>query len=1094
MENRSVRSLAWAKRLCTLPAMLALTASLALAQSQSRLTGTVTDNTGAVIPGAKVTISNMATGIEQSAQTNESGVYQFPNVVPGEYIVLVESEGFKAFSQTGLSMETGFTRTVNAQLEVGNITEVVNVEASVPLLDSATSTVGQFIEREQVFNMPLASRRSASLVRLMGNVSFRSEDGGEQVPKFSMAGGRSQNQMWTLDGSVVQNMAIGTQQLALNPPAESLQEFKAEQSNYSAEYGRSGGGFILMTTRSGTNDFHGAAYEFFRNDAMDARSFFQDEIAPLRYNIFGASAGGPVKKNKAFFFFNYEGARRRDGVTYSGDDVPLIAEKGGDFSGRSLTLRDPLAPSTDGSARFDPFPNNIIPEARFDPLAAQIITLYPNPNRGGVANNYVNNASNGLDQNFFTGKYDHNFGDNDRVSVRFMWVNAPQVIPGVYLEDFADPRAGERENRHHNTTVNWIHNFSPTLLNEFRFNWGDRKHINRSAARNSGANGRFGIDGVNPESFARINVNGLTSLVPGNQERIQSPIRTIEINQNQTWIKGSHQVKYGVNYRYSRNIDDQNNQTGGSFSFGNRATGVGLAELLIGHVNGASINDADILDRRTDYWGFFVQDDFKVTSKLTLNLGMRFEFDLPLWDRNDRLSGFDWEAINPVAGVPGVVTFAPFAETGKFAHDTYLGAYSPRFGFAYQAAPGLVVRGGYAINNYGAYSGAVPNAFSLGFATQGSFTSPDGGFTRAFDFFTGMPATAPNILDDSFGSVEVGQRPLVSPQFLRQGQRNPIVQQWNLGIQKQLPKDFLVEVTYIANKANRLGGPNYNWNQVPLVNGQGPAQQRQVDRLFPHFNGVTQRSPDWGNSDYHSGNLKIEKRYSGGLNFLMNYTFAKYLDDVEGNSELAETGGNRYQHYELRHLDNAFSGSDIRHRLAASVVYDLPFGKGRQFDISNSALNAIVGGWGVGIITEFRTGSPFAVYENTNRSNTYSSTQRSNYTANPEQQSQWRDNVRGETFFDTSLFSAPGAGVFGNAPGSFCCGPGFANIDASIHKWFNFTERFKLQFRGDIYNVANRANFANPEERRGRNGFGNVASVLRGTGGRVSQLSLRLEF
>ena len=1072
-------------RLAALLTMLVMTASFALAQSQSRLTGTVTDNSGAVIPGAQVTISNMGTGIEQSAQSNESGVYQFPNVVPGEYIVLIEAEGFKGFSQTGLSMETGFTRTVNAQLEVGDVTEVVTVEASVPLLDSATSSVGQFIEREQVMNMPLASRRSASLVRLMGNVSYRSEDGGEQVPKFSMAGGRSQNQMWTLDGSVVQNMSIGVQQLALNPPAESLQEFKAEQSNYSAEHGRSGGGFILMTTRSGTNDMHGAAYEFFRNDAMDSRSFFQDEIAPLRYNIFGGSLGGPVKKNKAFFFFNYEGSRRRDGVTYSSDDVPVIAEKGGDFSGRSSTLFDPLTPSTSGSGRFDPFPNNIIPTSRFDPLANEIVKLYPNPNASGAVNNFRNNASNSLD---------HNFSDNDRASVRFAWVNAPQVIAAVYPEAFADPRAGVRENRHHNTTINWIHNFSPTLLNEFRFNWGDRKHVNRAEARNSGANGRFGIAGVNPESFARIGVNALTALVPGNQERLQTPIRTIEINQNQTWIKGSHQVKYGFNYRYSRNIDDQNNQTGGSFTFGNRATGVGLAELLLGHVNGASINDADILDRRTDYYGFFVQDDFKMTSKLTLNLGFRYELDTPLWDKNDRLSSFDWEQINPISGVPGVIKFAPFADTGKYAHNTYYGGISPRFGFAYQATPTMVVRGGYAINNYGAYNGAVPNAFSLGFATQGSFTSPDGGFTRAFDFFQGMPATAPNILDDNFGAVPVGRAPIVSPDFLREGHRNPMVQQWNLSIQKQLPKDFLVEGTYIANVAHRLGGPNYNWNQIPLVNGQGPAQQRQTLRLFPQFNGVTQRSPDWGNSSYHSGNLKIEKRYSGGLNFLMNYTFAKYLDDVEGNSELSETGGNRYQHYELRHLDKAYSGSDIRHRVAASVVYDLPFGKGRSFDISNPALNAIAGGWGVGVITEFRTGSPFAVFENTNRSNTYSSTQRSNISGDLEQRSQWRDNVKGETFFDTGLVSSPGTGIFGNAPGAVCCGPGFANIDASVHKWFNFTERVKLQFRGDVYNVTNRANFANPDERNGFGGFGVVSSVLTGTGGRVSQLSLRLEF
>ncbi len=235
----------------------------------------------------------------------------------------VEYEGFKSVNLTGIAIETGFTRTANVTMEIGQLTEVVTVESTTPLLDAATSSVGQFIEREMVFNMPVQSRRSASLVKLMGNITYRSEDGGEQVPKFSMAGGRSQNQMWSLDGSVVQNMSIGVPQLALNPPAESLQEFKAEMSNYSAEFGRAGGGLIVMTTRSGTNEFHGALYEFFRNNAMDARSFFAPETAPLRYNIFGGSIGGPIAKNKSFIFFNYEGSRQRNGVTYSSDTVPV---------------------------------------------------------------------------------------------------------------------------------------------------------------------------------------------------------------------------------------------------------------------------------------------------------------------------------------------------------------------------------------------------------------------------------------------------------------------------------------------------------------------------------------------------------------------------------------------------------------------------------------------------------------------------------------------------------------------------------------------------------------------------------------------------
>ncbi len=1063
----------------------------ALAQDQGRLTGTVTDDTGAVIPGAPVTARNTATGVAQGAGSNENGVFQFSYLAPGDYEVSVEYDGFKTARAT-VTVETGYTRTANFALEIGEVTEVVTVEATTPLLESTTSSVGQFIERETVFNMPLQSRRSASLVRLMGNISYRSEDGGEQIPKFSMAGGRSQNQMWTLDGSVVQNMAIGTQQLALNPPAESLQEFKAEMNNYSAEFGRAGGGFIVMTTRSGTNEYHGAAYEFFRNDAMDARPFFARDLAPLRYNIFGASAGGPIAKNKSFFFVNYEGARRRDGVTYSSDDVPHPIETTGDFSNRSgLSLTDPIS--------REPFGNNTIPQSRIDPLARQVVGLYPAPNVPGditraPANNFVNNASNALNQNFYTFKWDQNMSESDRLSVRFIWVEAPQVIPAVYPNEFADPRAGTRDNRHHNTTVNWIHNFSPTVINEFRFNWGDRLHINRSAARNSGKNGEFGIQGVNPESFARFSVNGLTRLVPNNQERIQTPIRTIEIVENQTVVRGSHQIKYGFTWRYSRNIDDQNNQTGGAFNFGNRATGVGLAELLLGHVGSASINDADILDRRTDYFGVFVQDDWRATSKLTVNLGLRYEVDTPLWDRNNRMNSFDFGQTNPVSGVPGVITFLGRDGLDRYSHDYYLGAWGPRLGVAYRLTDETVIRTGYGINYYGAYRGAVPNAFSLGFSTQGSWTSPDGGFTRALTLSEGIPTTEAADLGPAFGAVELGQRPSVAPQFFRKQHRSAMVQQWNLGIQHQLPRDLLIEVSYMANMGHRLGGANVNWNVIPLVNGQGPARQAQGLRRFPIFNNVSQRSADWGNSAYHSGNLKLEKRYSGGFNMLMNYTWAKYLDDVEAGSELAEFQGNRNTHPELRHLDRGYSGSDIRHRLALSAVYELPFGKGRKFGIANGVLDAIAGGWGLGVITEFRTGSPFVVVENTNRSNTYAAAQRSNILGDPEQQPQWRDNVKGETFFDTGLFEAPGNGVVGSAPSSICCGPGLANVDISIHKWFELTERVRLQFRGDFYNFPNHPQFANPDERRGRGGFGRIASTLRGTGGRVSQLSLRVEF
>lgn len=1064
------------------------------AQTQTRLTGTVSDNTGSVIPGARITITNVNTGVLQQTETNPSGSYNFPFVAAGQYELTCEFEGFKTYSQSGIVLETGTVRGVDIEMELGDVTETIEVEAAAPLLETESSTVGQFIERDTVFNMPLASRRSASLVRLLGNVTYRNEGGAEALPFFSMAGGRSRNQMWTLDGTVIQNMSLGIAQLGLNPPAESLQEFKAEQSNYSAEYGRAGGGFIVMTTRSGTNDFHGAAYEFFRNQAIDTRTFFAPSKAPLRYNIFGASAGGPIAKNRTFYFLNYEGGRRRDGVTYSSDDVPHIPEVGGDFSGRAgLSLMDPLS---DGEV----FANNVIPQSRIDPLGRQFASWYPAPNQPGdltkpAADNFVNNASNALTQDFVTVKVDHNFGTNDRAYGRFQWSRNPSVVAAVYPNEFADPRAGTRDNEHTNATGSWIHHFSPTLIQDVRINWGRRLHINRAAGRFSGKNGELGVPGVNAEASARIAVNGLTPLGAGNHERIQTPIETWQFVDTYTWIRGNHQVKFGGEWRFAMNVDDFNQSTGGRFNFGNRATGVGLAELLLGHVGSGQLVDADILESRTDYYGFFIQDDWKASPTLTLNLGLRWELDSPRWERQDnRQSGFDPSAINPVCNCPGVVTFSGRDGRSKYAHDFDANNFGPRFGFAWEAQPGFVVRGGYGINYNGMYARAVPFTLFNGFSLNGSFTSPDGGFTRAFTLADGMPPVVKEDLTPAFGAVPIGSRPRLAPDFFQQNQHNGMHQQWNLGIQRQLPGNLLAEISYIGNVGHNLGGANVNLNMIPLVNGRGPETQSQQARPFPQFNAVWHESPAWGNSAYHSMNLKMEKRYSGGLNFLVNYTWSKFLDDVEAATELGGEIGNGYTHTSLRHLDKSLSGNDVRHRFISSIVYELPFGTGRPMAIENAVLDAVAGGWGIGLISEFRSGVPFGVVENTNRSNTFAHAQRPNILGAVSRLSDWRSNVRGNNYFDPALFEAPGAGIIGTAPRNVCCGPGFNGFDLSVHKWFNFTERHRLQLRGDFYNLFNRPLFANPELRRGRGNFARVSNVLVGSNGRLAQISVRLEF
>ncbi len=1070
--------------------LLVFAASL-FAQTQSRLSGLVTDDTSAVVVGARVVVRNVLTGAVTESVTNETGNYQFPLLNPGEYEVTVEMTGFKKVVQPGVMLETGLTRTVDLKLTVGAVTETVEVKASTPLLESETSSIGQLIERASVLNMPLESRRTAGLVRLLGAVAFNNETGGEQVPMFSMAGGRSQNQMWQLDGAVVQNMSLGVAQLQLNPPAESLQEFKAEMSNFSAEFGRAGGGLILMTTRSGTNEFHGSAYEFLRNQALDTRTFFAPRKAPLRYNIFGGSLGGPAIKDKTFFFANYEGARRRDGVTLSNLIVPHAPERNGDFSARRDVAV--LDPSTNL-----PFPNNVIPANRIDPVARQLVALYPNSNiasditRAPTAN-YVVNLSDKLTQDYLTARGDHSFGNNDRIFGRYSVVRAPQEIASAYAEPAADTRAGIRENKIHSVLGSWIHNFSPTVLNEARYGYSIRMHINRNAGMGSGFNQKINLPGVDPQSFPVIAVTGYSGLSTAPNERIQKPILTHHIVDNLTLIRGKHTIKTGFEMRYSLNKDELSQTGGGTFTFNDRATRNGLATFLLGWTSGAGLNRPDLLEARTDYYGAYVQDDWKVSQKLTFNLGLRWELDTPRWERIDnRQSGFDGTKINPVAGVPGIVTFSGRDGLGKYAHNFDTNNFGPRLGFAWKPIDRTVIRGGYGINYLGLYFGAVVNTLSQGFGDNFSFSSPDGGFTPAFLFRNGMPTGTREPIGPAWGAVRLGAAPRAAPDFISQNHVAGYSQQFNFTIQRELGANMLFEAAYLGNLGRKLGGAAANVNMIPLVNGRGPAAQSQALRPFPQFNNVTRLTPNWGASNYHALNMKVERRYSNGFNLLANYTWSKFLDNIEGGNEVAGGEGNGYTHNELRGLDKSYSGNDIRHRFIGSSLYELPIGKGRRVDISNGVADALVGGWTLGFIAELRTGSPWGAIEQTNATNTFSGSPRPNLTCDPVVESSRPRQEYLNQWFNTTCFAGPATGAFGNAARNLGFGPGQIVIDSSINKKWNLTERYRLLFRADFFNLPNRPNFNVPNAVRGRGDFGRITAT-RGTGRQI-QLNLRFEF
>ena len=711
--------------------------------------------------------------------------------------------------------------------------------------------------------------------------------------------------------------------------------------------------------------------------------------------------------------------------------------------------------------------------------------------------NYIVNVSDALTQDFITARLDHSFSEKDRLFGRYSYVRAPQFNAPVYPNAFADYRSGNPDNHNNNILASWLHNLTPSLINELRYSHDVREHIDHASGTGSGENGKLGLKGVDPNAFATITITGLSQLGSnGNQSRVQDPIQTEQLIDNLTWIKGKHSFKTGFEFRYSKNKDDFKASFGGKFNFTDRATGTGygLASFLLGAVNDAALVSTDIIEARTDYYGAFFQDDWKITSKLTLNLGVRWDMDTPRWETKNHQSGFDPNAINPVSGTAGVVTFSGMNGLGKYAHNFDKNNFGPRLGFAYRAPKEFVIRGGYGIAYNGEYAGAVPFALTNGFGLNGSFNSPDGGFTPAFQFSGGLPVIAREPLTPGFGAVKVGQSPRLAPDYFQPNQINGYAQQWNLSVQKELFSNLLLETSYVANVGHHLGGPDVNINVIPLVNGRGPAAQSQTLRPFPQFNNVTLKSPPWGNSTYHALNLKVEKRYSNGLNFLANYTWSKFIDDVQGNADLHTITGAGYTHPALRRLDKSISNNDIPHRFIASAVYELPVGRDRHWKISNGLLNAIAGNWGTGVIAEIRSGTPWGVVEQTNHSNTFAAAQRPTLLRDPTLDGSRSTAAMLAQYFDTSAFVDPGVGVFGDAARNIGHGPGVVNVDLSIHKGWKLTERFGLQFRGDFYNLPNHANFAEPNGQRGRSDFGQITTILTGSTGRQTQLSMRLEF
>jgi hypothetical protein len=1061
-------------------------ASSLVAQQSATLNGLVTDSSSASVPTAQLRLINALTGESYSSVAGDAGNFTIPLVKPGNYELVVEAAGFKQFKQTGIKLETGSAARIDVRLEVGAVTESVTVEASVPLLKTENSSVGLVIQNHTIANMPLINRRAAQLARLSG---FMVQNG--TGSNFTMAGGRGDNSMWTVDGGNAQNILLGVATLTFDPPIEALEEFNVEISNYKAELGRTGGGVVQMTTKSGTNFLHGSAYEYLRNDALDARNFYSATKPFLRYNLFGASIGGPIRRDRTFFFYNYEGTRtKRQNTQILG--VPTTPETAGNFSAQPAVVRDPLSGA--------PVPGNVIPASRLDPVGRAIAGLYPAPNVDGArsrTNNFRVNQPVNNPGNVMVSRIDHSLTSKTRLYARALISWGFNEEAPVYPTRGTDPFNFRNENSYYNWSVTANHNLSPTAIVEGRYTWDRRKFHAISAGVDQGLAARIGLKGVNERFFPQIGITGMSGFGRGEHLRLQEPIRGDHVTNSLTHVRGNHTWKFGWDFRRSRNDDVWFGTAGGNFGFNPNATGDALAALLFGWVNNGSRAEAPLIRSKANALGTYAQTDWKVSPKLTINLGLRWDLDWPRFEGTEnRQNSFDRATINPVCNCPGVLRWSGRDGLGKYAHNFDKNNFGPRVGLAYRITDRWVARGGGAVVYVGQYDQASPLSVNIGFSIRGDFQSVDGGRTAAFLLRDGLPAVPRPNLEPGLGAVPIGQSPQLAVEFFEpNGRAVGYLETFNFNLQRLLPSNMVFEIGYLGTLGHKLTLPGTrSINQVPqnLIR----AGNVQPLRPFPQYSDVRVVQPTIGNSSYHGVNFKVEKRLSAGLQFSTNYTWSKLLDDIESRNELGgNAGDNAFANQYDRRADRGLAGNHVGHRVINSVVWELPYGKGRRLQPAHRALELLAGGWSASLILEARSGSPFGVIENNSAAIyptavTVRSSATGPYRANPD----WRRNVLTQNFFDTGVFVAPPQFTFGTLGRTVAIGPGAVAADFAIHKDFLIGERHRVQFRGEMLNFPNHPNFGLPVQQRGNPAFGRISSLTPGNQARIIQLGLHYKF
>ncbi len=1064
--------------------------------TNSSIVGNVFDSSGASVPGAKIVVRSLDTGIAHEAETSATGSYRVFPLNPGRYDIRASGPGFKNKIQPQVTLGIAAALKVDFELELGDVTTTVEVIGAPPLLQTQETSIGGTITTAELVRLPVNGRNYTRLILLMPGTSDRakSQTNGtfSGTSLYSVNGQRSQDNNYTLDG--VENNLFRMNSPGASPPMDAIHEFRV-MTGASAEFGRSAGANVNMAIKSGTRDLHGSLYEYLRNDKLDANDFFANRESqgkvPYRQNQYGVSIGGPVilpvysGRERTFWFFNWEGFRSRRGSTAIGS-VPVESQRKGDFSQQSRAIYDPQSSTAGpaGAIMRQSFAGNVIPASRINPASRYTLdTFFPLPNRPGLTSNFVNTNPGRNDRDTWVTRIDHLLTQKDSISFRYLNQKVGTVgwswNPYAYTEQRFDA---------HNLGASWTRVLNSASVLEVRFGYHEpfvpslfKSNVSRSEfLKNTGIK-MFQADAF--ETLPRFDAGefsfGGNSLASGDH--------VYQFSTNYSHVLGNHTVRLGGGYSRRQYYYDGSTPRNGFAVFDRRLTelatdrnsGHGTASFLLGYPSRIERGEGFAQTQgRQNAIHVFAQDDWRVTSRLTLNLGLRYELNNPPYDISDQIGTLLrqrdpqtgrytgrllWGTVNPEVDPETGRMNEPArrAGFGRSLQTDDFNNFAPRVGIAYQLGDSMVIRAGFGVFYNSTFMQELQDK------------------RKFYPYSTSQTFVANTGVRPDLSITDVGppysNTAAIGGNALRPENRTPYSMQWNLFVQRQVARDITIDVGYVGSGNRKQAG--YEPFNAALTPGPGPIQPR---RLLPEY-GDLNSGDNLYNSNYNGLQIKTVKRLGNGLQLQANYTWSRSMDY---KSSLAER---KTQNPYDQRGDYSRSSWDLRHVFQFAYVWELPFGRTRRFGTGwPKAVDLVLGSWALEGMSRVQTGAPVNVLLGQDRANVGNTSQRPDVLRNPN-----AGRHTPERWFDTSVFQLPAPYTYGNAGAFIVDSDGRNNWDLSIAKAFRIREGQHLETRAELFNISNSVSMEDPNASFSSSSFGRVTGA---TSARQIQVSLRYIF